>query len=188
MRRFGPFDDRFRPEQIGCPIMRARLYRDIRRQTPRGDRDSWHRHTVAPAEVLAPELVAYRVYRSKRFKWVVLVAAGLDNYTRALDSGVELHLPSVEWLRDRLRHYTQMAEVNVTPDPVKARASLAQRPAAVTLPSTPDANSALQDALSALAEPTPPIEGANASTNRQREAIDTKLSAVRDALKQLESH
>lgn len=190
MPRFGPFEDRFRPDQIGDPLMRARLYRDIRRQTPRVSRDAWHRHTVAPSEVLMPELVAYRVYGSKRFKWVVLVAARLDNYCRSLESGVELRLPTVEWLRDRLRHYDNMAEVNVTPAPVRARAPLSSQTPSLDLPDDPSASNALQSALQALAEPTPLVKASDKinddSLNRQRNAIDAKLAAVRDALKQLE--
>lgn len=188
--RPGPFDDRFRPDQIGDPLMRARLYRDIRRQTPRVDRDSWTSHTIAPSEVLMPELVSYRVYRSKRFKWVVLAAAGLDDYRRSLESGVELQLPTVEWLRDRLRHYAKLADVVVTPPAVKAPAPLAAASPSLDLPDDPSADEALQDALAALAEPTPLVKDSDQvndeSLNRQRDAVDVKLDAVRRALEKLE--
>lgn len=186
-----PFQDRFRPDQIACPMMRARMYRDIRRQTPRVSRDSWVEHTIAPGERLMPELVAYRVYKSKRFKWVVLAAAGLDDYRQPLESGDTLSLPTVEWLRDRFRHYQKMAAVNVTPPPVRARAPLAVEQPALSLPDDPAASDALQAALRALAEPTPLVKASDEvsddTLNRQRNAIDAKLDAIRDALAKLEA-
>lgn len=185
-----PFSDRFRPDQLTDPLVRARLYQDIRRQTPRVSRASWHEHIVAPSEVLMPELVAYRVYRSERFKWVVLAAAGLDDYRQALESGEELRLPTTEWLRDRIKHYTKLEAINVTPAPMLARAPLASSVPGLSLPADPGASQALQAALLALAEPTPLVspgdEIGDESLNRQRNAIDAKLKAVRDALAHLE--
>ena len=186
-----PFQDRFRPDQIACPIMRARIYRDIRRQTPRIHRDSWIEHTIAPGERLMPELVAYRVYQNWRFKWVVLAAAGLDDYRNALEPGDVLRLPTVEWLRDRFRYYAKLEAVDVTPPPVRARATLASDQPALSLPENQEASSALQAALQALAEPTPLVSASDEinddSLNRQRNAIDAKLDAIRDALAKMES-
>lgn len=185
-----PFEDRFRPDQLADPLIRARLYRDIRRQTPRVSRDSWMEHTVAPGEVLMPELVAFRKYGHQRFKWVVLAAAGLDDYRQLLESGELLQLPSMEWLRDRFRYYAGIEAVNVTPAPVRMRATLAAASPSLSLPDDPSASNALQAALAALAEPTPLVSPGDVigdeSLNRQRNAIDAKLQAVRDALAMLE--
>lgn len=172
-------------------MMRARLYREIRRQTPRVSRDSWYEHTVSPSERLLPELIALRVYRSQRLKWVVLVAAGLDDYRRPLESGEVLHLPSLEWLRDRFRHYERMARVNVSPGPVQSLAKPASESPTLSLPASDQASETLRNALAALGEPTPLVSSADTiddeSLNRQRNAIEAKLQAIRDALAQLES-
>lgn len=186
-----PLGDRYRPDRLASPVARGRLYREIRRQRPRVSRDSWYTHTVAPAEQLMPELVALRVYGNDRLKWVVLAAAGLDDYRQPLESGLELHLPSVEWLRDRFRHYEALEAVNVTPAPVLARAQLSGANPSVSLPENEEAAQALQTALAALAEPTPLVSPSDAisdeSLNRQRNAIDTKLKAVRDALAKMDT-
>lgn len=186
-----PFQDRFRPDQLKDPLVRARLYQDIRRQKPRVSRDSWQEHVVAPAERLMPELVAYRIYKSKRFKWVVLAAAGLDDYRQALESGQTLYLPTIEWLRDRLQYYTKLESVDVTPAPVLARAPLAANLPSLSLPDDQAASAALSAALAALAAPTPMVhtsdEISDESLNRQRNAIDAKLAAVREALAKMEA-
>ncbi|MDX5979629.1 hypothetical protein [Vreelandella alkaliphila] len=182
--------DRLSPSQLTDPLVRARLYRDIRRQTPRVSRKSWYSYTVAPGEVLMPELVAYRAYRSKRLKWVVLAAAGMTDYRLALEGGETLQLPSLEWLRDRLRYYMKLEAVNVTPSPVRAKAPLVTTLPELTLPDNLSASEALQAALTALAEPTPLVSPADEvgdeSLNRQRNAIDAKLAAVKEALAHLE--
>lgn len=138
-----------------------------------------------------PELVSYRIYSSDRFKWVVLAAAGLDDYRASLESGVQLKLPTLEWLRDRFRYYAKIATVNVSPAPMRARATLAASSPSLSLPDNTSASDALQKALAALAEPTPLVSPADEvddeSLNRQRHAIDAKLAAVREALALLES-
>lgn len=115
--------DRFKPDNIPDPMIRARLYNDIRRGRPRGDSGSWNERVIAPGERLLPELIAFREYGDHRLKWVVLAAASMDDYRLPLESGETLRLPSIEWLRDRFRHYERMSEVDVTPPPVLARAS-----------------------------------------------------------------
>lgn len=121
-----PFAHRLDPSRVNCPIMRGRLYREIRQQSPRVSLEAWTQHTIAPSERLMPELVALRVYQDHRLKWVVLAAAGLDDYREALESGEALELPSIEWLRDRIRHYERMAKVPVERKPVLAKAERAQ--------------------------------------------------------------
>ncbi|MGP9633812.1 hypothetical protein ACT3R7_12165 [Halomonas sp. AOP43-A1-21] len=185
-----PFTDRLSPSQLVDPLVRARLYRDIRRQTPRVSRDSWYDYTVSPGEVRMPELIALRVYRNKRLKWVILAAVGMSDYRQSLESGAQLRLPSLEWLRDRFRYYMKMESIDVTPAPVRANAPLAATLPTLALPADPSASEALQVALAALSEPTPLVSPADEvgdeSLNRQRNAIDAKLAAVRDALAHLE--
>ena len=184
--------DRFSPDQITDPLMRLRMYREIRQQTPLIHRKHWAEHTIAPSEVLAPDLIAYRVYQNKNLKWVVLAAAGLDDYRRTLESGDTLMLPDLEWLRDRIRYYLKQQEINVTPAPVLARAQLAEASEVpdIELPSDPGAIDALRAALAELSEPIPVISTSerisDETLNRQRNAIQRKMKAVADALALLE--
>jgi len=184
------FSNRFSPDKLADPMVRARLYREIRRRTPRISQASWQDRVVEPAETLLPELIAHREYGDHRLKWVILVAAGLDDYRLALESGETLVLPTIEWLRDRFRHYQGVEAVSPVLEPVKDRAALAANQPAIKAAPDTDAQDALQRALEALDAPTPLVSPRDAvndeSLNRQRNAIEDKLQAVRDALARLE--
>ena len=94
--------DRLSPYNITDPLVRAELYREIRKGDP-----SWGTYEIQPGETLMPELTAYRYYGMEGLKWVVMIAAGLDDPREAMEAGVTLQLPSVQWIRQRIIYWAK---------------------------------------------------------------------------------
>lgn len=91
---------RLSPYNITDDLLRSDLYREIR-----SGNDSWLEYEIQPDEVLMPELIAYRFYGTDLLKWVVLIAAGLDDMREALEAGEKIKLPPTVWIRERIKHY-----------------------------------------------------------------------------------
>ena len=104
--------NRLSPLNIVDPLMRAELYREIRHaQTDRNLRGSdWGAYDIQPADVLSPELIAYKAYGLDTLKWVVCIAAGLDDPRERLEDGTTIYLPKASWLRERIRYYSGLEE------------------------------------------------------------------------------
>lgn len=105
---------RLSPLNISDPLLRAELFREIRcAQTDAGYRgEEWGYYVIQPADALSPELVAWKAYGLDTLKWVVLVAAGMDDSREALPTGERIYLPSTAWLRERIRHYCALEEAS----------------------------------------------------------------------------
>jgi hypothetical protein len=88
------------PYSISDPLVRAGLYREIRQGA-----NDWPQYTIKPDELLMPELTAFRHYGNSELKWVVLVAAGLDNMRGELTAGQVVKLPPPIWIRQRIKYY-----------------------------------------------------------------------------------
>ncbi len=97
---------RLSPYNIKDALLRARLYEEIRDRQVGDYEDDWALYEVQPADALTPEFVAYKVYQDDKLKWVVLIAAHLDDMRERLDVGVILKLPPTYWLRQRIRYYS----------------------------------------------------------------------------------
>lgn len=97
---------RLSPYNITDDLLRADLYREIKK----GD-DTWPTYEIQPDEVLRPELVAYRVYGTDLLKWVILIAAGLDDMREQLEAGTLITLPPTVWIRERIKYYAGDTEV-----------------------------------------------------------------------------
>jgi len=95
---------RLSAENISDILLRAELYREIR-QGQDEDLDGWKRYEVQIADALMPELIAYKVYGLDTLKWVVCIAANLDNTRESLTVGAVLKLPPTAWLRERIKAY-----------------------------------------------------------------------------------
>lgn len=93
--------DRLSPYNVSHDLMRAELYREIRKGNP-----EWPVYEIQLDETLRPELAAYRHYGTDILKWVILVAARLDDYRNGIEAGARLRLPPVVWIRERIRHYS----------------------------------------------------------------------------------
>jgi len=53
-----------------------------------------------------PELAAYRHYGMEGLKWVVMIAAGVDEPRERMESGITLQLPSIQWIRQKIKAYS----------------------------------------------------------------------------------
>jgi hypothetical protein len=98
---------RMDPANIADTLLRVELYREIR-QAQDESLAGWTTYEIQPADRLMPELIAYKVYSLDMLKWVVVMAAGLDDMREPLDVGAFLKLPPVTWIRERIRHYMDM--------------------------------------------------------------------------------
>ena len=92
---------RLSPYNITDDLTRAELYREVRAGDP-----AWTEREILLDETLRPELIAFRFYGTDELKWVILVAAGLDDMREALVAGTTIKLPPVTWIRERIRFYS----------------------------------------------------------------------------------
>lgn len=96
------------PYVVGDTLIRTELYREIRRAQEGPEfraPGSWGAYVVSPDEILRPDLIAYRAYSVDGLRWVVCMAAGLDNLRDTIPSGTTLYLPTLAWIHDKLAQY-----------------------------------------------------------------------------------
>lgn len=106
---------RLSPLNISDPLLRAELYREIRQaqdNPAKLDGDYWGSYIIQVADVLSPELVAYKIYGLDTLKWVITVATGLDDTRDQLEAGTTIYVPTAAYLRERIKHYTEMADMD----------------------------------------------------------------------------
>lgn len=102
--------DRLSPLNITDPLVRVELYREIR-NAQANQQAGWSSYEIQPADSLMPELIAYKFYKLDTLKWVIMVAAGLDNPRERLTEGKTLYLPSTAWIRERIKHYQSVEQI-----------------------------------------------------------------------------
>ena len=101
---------RLSPYNIKDPLVRAELYREIRNGQTQNN--GWIEYEIQPDERIRPELAGYRVYGSNDMKWIIMIAAGLDDMREALQEGVTIKLPGAAWIRERIIYYTNNSMIN----------------------------------------------------------------------------
>ena len=102
---------RLSPHNISDPLIRVELYREIRdaqKDSANRKNGNWGSYTIQISDALSPELVAHKSYGLDTLKWVVCIAAGLDNTRESLEIGTIIYLPKTTWLRERIKHYVEM--------------------------------------------------------------------------------
>lgn len=187
--RMPPGANRLNPMLITDPLYRARLYADIRNQTPYRGASYWSEHVVSPGERLMPELIAVRVWNDESLKWAVMVAAELDDSRREIESGITLNLPSRDWIRDRIKVYQRMTAIAL-PKATLTRIGRSAPVEPVEPPPPPTGSSGfeneLMEALLALGQPSPtvlPSDLLNEQTlNKQAKATDERLAKLKALL------
>lgn len=94
---------RLSPYNIMDPLIRNELYREIRQgQTLNNE---WTEYELKPDERLRPELAGYRVYGNDNMKWIIVIAAGLDDLREPMQEGGTIKLPSAAWIRERILYW-----------------------------------------------------------------------------------
>lgn len=182
--------NRLDPMLITDPLIRARLYADMREQAPYRSAGYWFEYTVSPGERFMPELIAVRAWNDENLKWAVLVVAEVDDPRRQVESGVTLNLPTREWLRDRIKFYQAMDAI-AAPSGDLIRIGT---PKDVALPESPPApptgsagfESELVEAILALSQPLPTVlpsdQMSEATLNKQAKATEERMAALRNLL------
>jgi len=95
---------RLSPYNITDDLYRANLYKEVREG--QGEIE-WPVYEVQPADSLRPELIAYKVYGTAEMKWLVMIAASLDDMRERIESGSSLRLPPAAWVRKRIKYYSE---------------------------------------------------------------------------------
>lgn len=96
--------------QIEDPLIRVELYREIRNYQDNPPAD-WVEYEIQAADALMPELIAYKVYRLDNLKWLVMIAAGLDDPRERLEVGNIIYLPPTAWLRERIKYWQTFEQI-----------------------------------------------------------------------------
>lgn len=94
---------RLSPYNIADDLIRNELYREIRAAST-----DWTTYIIEPDETLRPDLAAYRAYGTDECKWVIMIAAKLDDPRDEMTAGTELRLPTHAWLRERIKYYQSL--------------------------------------------------------------------------------
>lgn len=104
---------RLSPLNIADPLLRAELFREIRHaQEDRKHRgEEWGYYEIQPADIRAPDLIAWKAYGVDTLKWVVMAAAGMDNSRELLEAGTRIYLPSTAWIREAIKRYCDMEKI-----------------------------------------------------------------------------
>lgn len=105
--------NRLSPENITDVLLRGELYREIRKAQEGTAPTGWRIYEVQPADISMPEKIAWKVYGLDTLKWVVMLAASLDDSREYLEAGTVLRLPPSAWIRERIKHYTAMQSQGV---------------------------------------------------------------------------
>ncbi len=101
MTEYQRLDDRC----IADPIVRAILHREILDHASNRSIEL-DVHEIAADEIYRPDLVAYRAYGNHVLRWLITLLAGTDDESEPLPQGEILRLPSMVWIRERIRHYS----------------------------------------------------------------------------------
>jgi hypothetical protein len=96
---------RLSPYNIEDDLVRSRLYREIRDGQ---NATEWPVYTVQPVDELRPEFIAYKVYGTREMKWLIMIAASLDDMRERIEAGTALRLPKAVWVRKRIKYYSEL--------------------------------------------------------------------------------
>lgn len=99
---------RLSPFNIQDELIRARFYRELR-----DGLFEWEEWEVSIDEIRMPELVSLRYYGTESLKKIVAVCAGLDDMREYLEAGSMIRLPTIKWVRTRIRYYCQFEQEGV---------------------------------------------------------------------------
>lgn len=99
---------RLSPLNIQDELIRARFYRELR-----DGLFEWEEWEVSIDEIRMPELVSLRYYGTESLKKIVAVCAGLDDMREYLEAGRLIRLPTIKWVRTRIRYYCQFEQEGV---------------------------------------------------------------------------
>lgn len=103
---------RVSPLNVADVLVRREIYKAIRDGQGKLLSD-WTQYEIQPADRLMPELIALKVYSLDTLKWVVCIAAGLDDMREPLEVGTTINLPSVIWIRDKIREFMALEAITV---------------------------------------------------------------------------
>ena len=94
---------RYADSNISDPILRADLRKVLMLMCESNDKNLTI-YYVLPDEQYRPDLLAYRMWGIAELRWVVTLAAGLEDESQGMTVGKKLKLPPAPWIREKIRH------------------------------------------------------------------------------------
>lgn len=109
MSDYSRLDDRY----IEDPIIRSFMHNEVVAKSTSQDSDL-QPYDIKPDEEYRTDLVAYRIWQTHELRWAVRIICGTEAEWDALPVGTTINVPTLAWLRDRIRHYASDGEVSDT--------------------------------------------------------------------------
>lgn len=106
MTTLSRLDDR----NIEDPVLRSYMRRVVKQMCDSYD-PNLTPHYVTADESYAPDLIASRVYGSETLRWVVTLAAGLEDEADPIAVGTLLKFPPAAWIREQIIHFSDDGNV-----------------------------------------------------------------------------
>lgn len=103
---------RLSPLNVDDALVRRGLYKAIRDEQG-AISSEWDFYEVQPADRLMPELIALKFYGVDTLKWVICIAAGLDDMREPLEVGTRLNLPPTTWIRGKIKELMALEAISV---------------------------------------------------------------------------
>lgn len=100
------YDDR----NIADPILRAELRKQVMAMCQSNDQNLTP-YEVRMDEQYRPDLLAWRMWGIHELRWVVTLAAGLEDESEGMTIGRKLKLPPAAWVREMIRHFQYDGQV-----------------------------------------------------------------------------
>lgn len=100
------YDDR----NVADPVLRAELRKEVMALCESNDQNLTV-YYVLPDERYRPDLISFRAWGVPELRWVVTLAAGLEDESQGMTVGKKLKLPPAAWIREMIRHFQYDGQV-----------------------------------------------------------------------------
>ena len=104
---YSRLDDR----SVEDPLIRSYLHKEVLAQCASSD-SSNITYEIKLDVVYRTDLAAFRCWGNMDLRWVFRLVAGHESLDEAMEPGTIYTVPSAAWIRDRVRHWADTAELN----------------------------------------------------------------------------
>lgn len=95
---------------VQCDIVRAYLYQDIL-DAIISSRVKCQTYEIRIDEKYRADLVAFRVYGTVEAKWLVMLLCDVEEEIDPLPVSQDIQFPDVSFIRERIRYFSEKAEL-----------------------------------------------------------------------------
>lgn len=102
--------------RIDDPIIRSYLRREIIKKASEFADDEVFSREIYLDEEYRADLLAFRAYGTESLRWVPVLMCKGGGESDPLPVGDIIRMPSSAWISERIRHYTDDAEIESSPE------------------------------------------------------------------------